>query len=126
MKNNLLSAVFATVLLFAVSQNCSAQQDEWTQGHTKGIYSIGFGGTDGIFVGGGGYYGYYGAAIVPAGISINAAGEYKVWKFIGVGWQTGINIYPYYGVVGLEIPFIAKANVHILDAANVAKDASEV
>lgn len=111
-------ALGLTLSLFSI-QNANAQQDEWLHGH-KGIYSMGIGGTMGLAVGTDlGYYGWGGALGVPVGASINASGEYKVWKFIGLGWQTGINIFPDYGGVGIGIPLICKANVHIMDAANV-------
>lgn len=130
MKKILLAAIL-TITISTFFTTLYAQQDEWCQGRTKGIYSIGFGGTQGIGVGGDGYYGYGGgygygfgeraSSLTTLGITINASGEYKIWNFIGLGWQSGINIYPFAGGgAGIEIPFQAKANVHILDAANVS------
>jgi hypothetical protein len=115
-----LSALTALFSLVFVNSNYA--QDQWYQGRSAGIYSIGIGGTDAIGVGGiysNNIYGYRINPISPAGMSINASGEYKVWKFIGVGWQSGIDLFfsnYYYGGVTVGIPFIAKANVHILDA----------
>ena len=124
MKRILLSAGLTLILSLAlVTKNYA--QDNWVQGK-KGIYSVGVGGTQGINVGGG-YYGYYGwgyygrsSGLSLLGASINASGEYKVWNFIGVGWQTGINIIPWAGAVTIEIPLQAKCNIHILDAAKVS------
>ena len=98
-------------------------QDQWYQGRSMGIYSIGIGGTDAINVGSNALGSYSGLS--SPGMSINASGEYKVYKFIGVGWQTGIDLvfnrynYYFYGAgtnVSVGIPFIAKCNIHILDA----------
>jgi len=115
MKKNLtLLALTALFSLAFVSNNYA--QDQWYQGRSAGIYSIGIGGTQGIDVGGKGYNVYNYLPISYLGASINASGEYKVWKFIGVGWQSGIDIIPYryyglgYGNSGLitvSIPFIA-------------------
>ena len=123
-----LLALTALFSLAFVSNNYA--QDQWTQGRGAGIYSVGIGGTQGIGIyryndGFGNTATYHG--ISPIGLSINASGEYKVWKFIGLGWQTGLDFffssyYGYnvgYGTVGntyIGIPFIAKCNVHILDA----------
>ena len=122
--------VLALTALFSltfVSSNYA--QDQWYQGRSMGIYSIGIGGTDAIGVGGiysNNYYGYHVNPITAPGMSINVSGEYKVYKFIGVGWQSGFDLFftgYNYGFLGgggttvtLGIPFIAKANVHILDA----------
>jgi len=126
MKKILLAAIL-TITLNTVFTSLQAQ-DEWYQGRSKGIYSIGFGGTQGILIGGAG--GYTTSSISPLGLTINASGEYKIWQFIGLGWQSGINIYPprtnysYMGQsinpVGIEIPFQVKCNVHIMDAAHVS------
>ena len=118
MKKYLVNALLtASIILTAVSSNFA--QDQWTQGK-KGIYSIGLGGAQVIGV----YQGYHSTANL--GLSINASGEYKVYKFIGLGWQTGINVmFPYlstyylsnttsYAAIG--IPVAVKCNVHILDA----------
>lgn len=121
----LLSAFFTLGFV-----NSSYSQDQWTQGK-PGIYSVGIGGTDAIAVGNPYGNGYVYNAISPSGLSINASGEYKVYKFIGLGWQTGLDFffypgYYYYNPYGpsyryaaapyIGIPLIIKANVHILDA----------
>jgi len=119
MKKFLLVSTLTAFFSLALITNNYAQ-DQWTQGKGAGIYSVGLGGTQGIGI----YQQYH--AISPIGLSINASGEYKVYKFIGLGWQTGLdfffnNYYGYYGYAGtggayIGIPFIAKVNVHILDA----------
>jgi hypothetical protein len=133
MKRNIIAIALITLLGLTTVQTINAQ-DQWYQGRSKGIYSVEFGGTQGIIVGdnSGIYVTPLGTArqLSFLGAAINASGEYKVWKFIGLGWQTGINIYPYpsyYGLsgsgvtaVGLSIPLIVKANVHIMDAAGVS------
>jgi hypothetical protein len=94
----------------------------WNQDR-KGIYSIGVGGTQVIGLG----YGSLG--LTPPGLSINVSGEYKVHRFVGVGFETGLNFFfgpPYYvypppapRYVSIGIPLGVKVNVHILEAANV-------
>ncbi len=87
-----------------------------------GMYSIGVGGTQ-VF-----YLGRYGNGASNLGAAFNVAGEYKVHRFVGLGWQTGMDIFPgggYYRdkgyiyrnspVIGIPIGF--KVNVHILEAA---------
>jgi hypothetical protein len=121
----ILSVLALTAIFSLVFVNNNYAQDQWTQGRGAGIYSIGIGGTDAIGVGGvysTNVYGYRVNPVSPAGMSINASGEYKVYKFIGLGWQTGIDLFfTNYGIYGgnyvtVGIPFIAKCNVHILDA----------
>src|SRR5579859_342103 len=109
MKRNLIAVGVLTVCTIFLVQSSFAQ-DEWYQGRSAGIYSIGFGGTQGIIVGAplGTFVTPIGTerAISFLGASINVAGEYRVWKFIGVGWQSGINIFPYptyYGLGGTGI-----------------------
>jgi hypothetical protein len=131
LERNILSALLFTVLSFFFVQQDYAQ-DSWTQGK-KGIYSVGVGGTQVIDVGGGGFDG-----INNMGLSVNVSGEYKVWKFVGLGFETGANVlFPYYrggayGYLGyplgygygygypisdyIGIPVVLKANFHILDA----------
>jgi hypothetical protein len=125
-----ITAIVALTFMLSVTfiQKNYAQQDEWVHGHSKGIYSVGLGGTQGIAV----YNGF--STTGDIGLSVNVSGEYKVWKFIGVGWQTGLDVlwaygygYGYYGygyagtggTAFIGIPIMAKCNVHIMDAAKV-------
>lgn len=115
-----LQKLFFTALFLTAAMVVSAQ-DSWIQGK-KGIYSAGLGGTQVIQVG------PYGSSTANMGMSLNFSGEYKAWKFIGVGFQTGLILsWPYAAgyigggssYLGIGIPISAKVNVHILDAANV-------
>jgi hypothetical protein len=119
----ILYVVALTALFSLAFVNNNYAQDQWTQGRGMGIYSVGIGGTDAISVGHTAFGTYSG--ISAPGMSINASGEYKVYKFIGLGWQTGIDLgfnryFSYFGgstsYVTVGIPFIVKCNVHILDA----------
>lgn len=93
----------------------------WNQ-DKSGIYSVGVGGTQAIML----TNPYHYPVVYGAGFSVNVSGEYLVQRFIGVGFQTGMDVfagppyypdeYPPYRAIG--IPVIAKANVHILEAAN--------
>lgn len=110
MRTTRLSTVLFLFLFFA-NITSSYAQDAWYQGRKAGIYTVGFGGTQVL-----GIYSY-GRGISTLGMNINVSGEYKVWDFIGVGWQTGIMIFPYrYSGATVGIPIGLKANVHILDA----------
>jgi hypothetical protein len=112
-------AISTILLLLAVFANAQG----WNQDR-KGIYSIGVGGTQVINVGNG-FSGLSGP-----GLSLNVSGEYKVHRFVGVGFETGLDLFfgPYYGppppayprYVSIGIPVGVKANVHILEAAGVA------
>jgi len=88
-----------------------------------GMYSIGVGGTQ-VF-----YLGRYGHGASNLGAAFNVSGEYKVHRFVGLGWQTGMNIFPgggyyrdagivYRGAPVIGIPIGMKVNVHILEAAD--------
>ena len=94
MKKNIAIMALTALFSFAFVSNNYAQ-DQWYQGRSAGIYSVGIGGTDAIGVGGiysnNNIYGYRISPITPVGMSLNASGEYKVYKFIGVGWQTGLD-----------------------------------
>ena len=116
--------------LTAVQNNYA--QDGWTQGR-KGIYSVGVGGAQVIDVGSGGF-----STVDNIGLAVNVSGEYKVWKYIGLGFETGADVlfpyyrnganygyYGYYGYLGypfattsdyIGIPVVIKVNFHILDA----------
>jgi|LakMenEpi03Aug12_release.lakeMendotaPanAssembly.Ray.scaffolds.fasta_scaffold436796_2 hypothetical protein len=120
--------IATSIFTFSVLQSIQAQ-DNWTQGK-KGIYSAGIGGTQVVqFAGSDAFLGNV-ISTSNLGMSLNFSGEYKAWKFIGVGFQTGIIFsWPYLSGlstlssssnIAVGIPFSAKANVHILDAANVS------
>src|ERR1700722_17372687 len=82
-------------------------QDNWIQGKT-GIYSAGIGGTQVIELGNNGIYAYNPyfalARTANTGLSLNISGEYKVWNWIGAGFETGLDVvwfrYPGYDVLG--------------------------
>ncbi|HWB64729.1 MAG TPA: hypothetical protein VG603_14535, partial [Chitinophagales bacterium] len=93
----------------------------WNQDKT-GIYSIGVGGAGVIALG------PFPAYVTGSGLSVNVSGEYRVQRFIGVGFETGMDVfvghyyragYYYAGYAAIGIPIAAKCNVHILEAANV-------
>jgi len=111
-------------LLVIISAITAANAQGWSQDR-KAIYNVTLGGTQGIWVGDGlgGGYGY--GAFRPLGLAINHAGEFKVHKWVGVGYQTGLNFYfQSYGYFGggtasyVSIPLLAKANFHILEASS--------
>lgn len=122
--------ILLVVLMVGVGKTSSAQ--DWYKAKKVGIYSVGLGGTQGIVVGNGGYYGTA-SSLSSLGLSINVSGEYRVHDYIGVGFESGINFliarggYYYSGYTSLEIPFIAKANFHILEVTSVSiKDRLDV
>jgi len=100
----------------------SARSQGWTQ-YNNAIYSVGIGGTDVIGLNTA-YPAFYGG-----GTSINFSGEYKVQRFVGIGFETGLDVLsgpryyrndlpPYPAYTALGIPAGFKVNFHILDAAN--------
>ncbi len=108
------------------SETTSKGREGWTQGRAA-IFSVGVGGTRPIAVGRS-----YAFLLYP-GASINFSGEFRVHRFVGFGFQTGINTYfergrviryyPDRAVVSswrtsIGIPLALKVNVHILEAAN--------
>ncbi len=112
----------------AVQQENTSERGGWNQGR-KGIYSFGIGGTQVIALDNGFSY------ITRPGLSFNFSGEYRIHRFVGLGFQTGMNMwfypaiiryYPDYYVVvrsarvAIGIPIAIKTNIHILEAANVA------
>ena len=116
--------IISLSLLLSLTIACQiANAQGWNQDRS-GIYSVGIGGTQAL--GFGGPYSY--PLVYGAGFSMNFSGEYKVQRFIGVGFQTGIDVfagppyhykdYPSYAAIG--IPIAVKVNVHILEAANVS------
>jgi len=95
----------------------------WNQGR-MGIYSVGIGGTSVIAIGPGF------AGVTGPGLSINVSGEYRVQRFVGVGFETGLDFFlgryyayfprPFPGPYpALGIPLGVKVNIHILEAANL-------
>jgi hypothetical protein len=115
-------AILFVIVLLGFSFSTNAQG--WNQ-DKKGIYSVGVGGTQVIAFGNGF------AGLTGPGLSINVSGEYKVQRFVGLGFETGIDLFfgPYYlytppppprpRYVSLGFPLGLKVNVHILEAANV-------
>ena len=124
--------VFIAILITIFNTNTKAQG--WI--HDKqGMYSAGLGVTQVVFL----PYQYYPLSERGSGgLSLNIAGEYKVHRFIGLGWQTGLNIFVYgryynrhddiyYNSTVVGIPIGFKFNVHILEAANArVKDRLDV
>lgn len=121
-----LKNIFLTAgLWFCLSNFADAQG--WDQDRT-GIYSIGVGGTQGIALAPGF------AGITAPGLSINVSGEYRVARWVGVGFETGLALFPgYYAnpvlpgepipnprYISLAIPMAAKVNFHILEATGVS------
>ena len=114
--------LLAFLLLFSFVRQSHAQG--WNQ-DKMGIYSVGLGGTSVVALGRG-FIGETGP-----GLSVNVSGEYRVARFVGVGFQTGLDfffnhyyiyndvvLYPRpYAAVG--IPLGVKCNIHILEAANL-------
>ena len=97
----------------------------WNQ-NRKGIYSAGIGYAQGVFIP---VYDYPGHGRYSHGVSFNISGEYKAHRVLGLGWQTGIDIFThgyyyykpdddYYYATAIGIPMGFKLNVHILEAAN--------
>ena len=111
------------VLLILVISTAGAQG--WNQSR-KGIYSIGIGQAQAIFIP---VYDYPGYGWSSHGVSFNISGEYRAHRVIGLGWFTGINVFTpgryyyknedyYYTATSVGIPIGFKFNVHILEAAN--------
>jgi len=117
--------ILAAVLLILTANLAQAQG--WMQ-NKKGIYSAGIGVAQAIFLP---VYNYPGHGWSSQGVSFNISGEYKVHRVVGIGWQTGINIFSqghyydknddyYYTTASVGIPMGFKMNVHILEAANAS------
>ena len=116
-----IQITLATIIcLFVCTANTYAQG--WNQDR-GGIYSIGVGGTNVIAIGNG--YSH----LSGAGLSMNVSGEYRVARFVGLGFETGMDLFfnPYYYApryqpsnVQIGIPIGLKVNIHILEAARVA------
>lgn len=112
-----------TAVILSIAGTLAAQG--WNQGR-KGIYSAGIGIAQGIFIP---VYNEPGHGPGAQGISFNIAGEYRAHRVLGLGWQTGLNIFTrghyydkqddyYYTETSVGIPMGFKLNVHILEAAN--------
>ena len=76
--------IIAVLILFAFTGETRAQG--WNQDRA-GIYSVGIGSTSVIALGNG-FVGETGG-----GLSVNISGEYKVHRFIGVGFETGVDVF---------------------------------
>ena len=121
-----------TVMLICLISSAGAQG--WNQGR-KAIYSAGIGSAQAIFVP---VYDYPGYGWSSHGVSFNISGEYRVQRVIGLGWETGLNVFTparyyheygdyYYTATSVGIPIGFKFNVHILEAANASvKDKLDV
>ena len=114
-----IQAIFIALLMLALIKPASCQG--WNQ-DKSGIYSIGMGGAQVLAIGPG--YSY----ISPGGFSLNVSGEYKIHRFVGFGFETGMDFffgpYPHYypypaAYADIGIPIALKVNVHILEAAEV-------
>lgn len=102
-----------------------SEAQSWTQGR-KGVHSAGIGYARGIFIP---VYNHPGHGHYSYGVSFNISGEYRVHRVLGLGWQTGVNIFThgyyydkhddhYYSNPATGVPIGFKLNVHILEAAN--------
>lgn len=122
MNRNIQSLLFVLLLSLPFS-NVKAQG--WCQ-DKPAIYSLGLGGSQVLFLPTQ-YYGFGNPGSVA--LSLNIAGEYRVHRLIGIGWQTGLDLFAagyyrnradglYYSsaVVGLPVGF--KFNFHILEATH--------
>ena len=126
MKRIILISAITVLLTFVFEKNYA--QDQWVQGKS-GIYSVGIGGAQLIYLNSGVYGPVY-TRTSNIGLSINVSGEYKVWNWIGVGFQTGLDFmwynYSYLGYhyrggnAAIGIPIGVKANAHLLDAFNAS------
>lgn len=103
----------------------TSQAQGWIQ-NKKGMYSAGIGAASAVFIP---VYNHPGHGRYSQGVSFNISGEYKVHRVLGIGWQTGINIFTqgnyydkdadyYYTTTSVGIPMGFKMNIHILEAAN--------
>lgn len=122
MKKQIKLALVTKFILIGIS---FTQAQGWTQGR-KGVYSVGAGVAQGVFIPVPDPADY---KISSQGVSFNISGEYSVHRVIGLGWQAGTNIFPegryyhrkddiYYRSTTVGFPIGFKFNVHILEAAN--------
>jgi hypothetical protein len=118
---NVQAIIIASVIFFAATTQSNAQG--WNQDR-MGTYSVGIGGTSVIALGNGPSY------ITGPGLSVNVSGEYRIQRFVGLGFETGLDVFPnyyyyyngernYYSSASIGIPLGLKVNIHILEAANV-------
>ncbi|MBP6872652.1 MAG: hypothetical protein KBC43_11655 [Bacteroidales bacterium] len=118
--------IFALVIMILFVAYSSVAQG-WNK-NRKSVYSTGIGYGQGIFIP---VYNYPDHGPSSYGVSFNISGEYKAHRVLGLGWQTGINVFTrgyyyskpdddfyYYNKPALGIPVGFKMNVHILEAAN--------
>ena len=120
--NKPIRTLFLALLILISFSKINAQG--WIQDRSS-MYSLGLGGTQVLFQ----PVHYYGLGEVGSvGLALNIAGEYKVHRLIGIGWQTGLDLFTngyyydrntgtYYNpgaVIGIPIGF--KFNFHILEA----------
>ena len=111
-------------LLFTCA-SISVNAQGWIQ-NKNSIFSVGAGVTQVFFIP---FHDYPLNHRGTIGMLVNVSGEYKAHRFISVGWQTGINVFPsgryydnlndvYYNSTIVGFPFGIKVNFHILEAAN--------
>lgn len=126
MQSKFIMKYIAHIILLFVVLSLSVEQiqaQSWTR-NRKDVYSVGVGITQSLFLPIRNYPLNHTGSM---GLSINMSGEYKVHRFIGLGWQTGVNIYVngryyntitdhYYNSTIVGIPIGAKVNFHILEA----------
>jgi hypothetical protein len=118
-----IQSLFFILMLSLSVADVNAQG--WCQ-DKPAIYSLGLGGSQVLFLPAQ-YYVLAGRGSLA--LSMNVAGEYRVHRLIGIGWQTGLDVFAagyylnrhdglYYSsaVVGLPIGF--KFNFHILEATH--------
>ncbi len=104
---------FLAIALICIVFTQTLHAQEWNQGRSRGgVYTIGVGGTQQIRLG-------TPSGLTRAGLAMNVQGEYGIGHFMGLGWQTGVNLYFPGRTTVIEIPIGLKVNVHVLDAANV-------
>jgi hypothetical protein len=132
MKKTVFGSLLTSLLCLSLVQNVCAQEDslpvkksENSSGYVglddwihdkRGIYSLGGAGTQGFAIGTQNYAGY--KHLTRLGGGANFSGEHKIWRYVGLGWQIGINGYSYMWYGGIDIPLAIKCNVHILDAVD--------
>jgi len=123
--------IFTLILLLAANASVDAQG--WIQDR-RAMYSAGVGVSQVVFL----PARYYNISYRSQSFNMNIAGEYRAHRYIGLGWQTGLNIftngryyspsdnvYYYSTIVGMPMGF--KANFHILEATSASvKDKLDV